>query len=288
MPISYGTVGIVYNGRVGAAEDLARSIAEQLGSGRRTWTCAVGDLEANKTQVEGTDLMVTVGGDGTILSTARVAAPFGVPLLGVNMGRVGFMAELTPAQAASDFPSLLENDEMWMEERSMLAVEAIPDRSSPSASQPFHALNDVLVGRGAVPRLARVEVSIDGVNLTRYTADAVIVATATGSTGYAFSAGGPILHPSTTDLVITAVAPHISFSGSLVIPATCVIELTVHTDYQAVLSVDGYVDLDLQDGDLVRIRRSQHRAKFLRFHPPEFFYTTVRERLGLDAGNQMS
>jgi len=176
----------------------------------------------------------------------------------------------------------------WVEERTMLSVETAPDRSNVSAPQPFHALNDALVGRGAVPRLARVEVSIDGVHLTRYTADAVIVATATGSTGYAFSAGGPILHPSTTDLVVTAVAPHISFSGSLVIPATCVIDLTVHTDYQAVLSVDGYVDLGLQDGDSVRIRRSEHRARFLRFHPPEYFYSTVRERLALDNGQPMS
>ena len=100
--------------------------------------------------------------------------------------------------------------------------------------------------------------------------------------------GGPILHPSTTDLVVTAVAPHISFSGSLVIPATCVIDLTVHTDYQAVLSVDGYVDLGLQDGDSVRIRRSEHRARFLRFHPPEYFYSTVRERLRLDNGQPMN
>ena len=284
----YHTIGIVYNAWVAEAQDIARSIAGQLGTGRAPWSCAVMDLEHRKADVEGADLIVTVGGDGTILRTTRVAAPFGVPLLGVNMGRVGFMAELAPSQARSGFAGLLEGVDGWVEERTMLSVETAPDRSTVSAPQPFHALNDALVGRGAVPRLARVEVSIDGVHLTRYTADAVIVATATGSTGYAFSAGGPILHPSTTDLVVTAVAPHISFSGSLVIPATCVIDLTVHTDYQAVLSVDGYVDLGLQDGDSVRIRRSEHRARFLRFHPPEYFYSTVRERLALDNGQPMS
>ena len=284
----YHTIGIVYNAWVAEAQDIARSIAGQLGTNRAPWSCAVMDLEHRKADVEGADLIVTVGGDGTILRTTRVAAPFGVPLLGVNMGRVGFMAELAPSQARSGFAGLLEGVDGWVEERTMLSVETAPDRSTVSAPQPFHALNDALVGRGAVPRLARVEVSIDGVHLTRYTADAVIVATATGSTGYAFSAGGPILHPSTTDLVVTAVAPHISFSGSLVIPATCVIDLTVHTDYQAVLSVDGYVDLGLQDGDSVRIRRSEHRARFLRFHPPEYFYSTVRERLALDNGQPMS
>ena len=284
----YHTIGIVYNAWVAEAQDIARSIAGQLGTGRAPWSCAVMDLEHRKADVEGADLIVTVGGDGTILRTTRVAAPFGVPLLGVNMGRVGFMAELAPSQARSGFANLLEGVDGWVEERAMLSVETAPDRSTVSAPQPFHALNDALVGRGAVPRLARVEVSIDGVHLTRYTADAVIVATATGSTGYAFSAGGPILHPSTTDLVVTAVAPHISFSGSLVIPATCVIDLTVHTDYQAVLSVDGYVDLSLQDGDSVRIRRSEHRARFLRFHPPEYFYSTVRERLRLDNGQPMN
>ncbi len=284
----YHTIGIVYNAWVAEAQDIARSIAGQLGTGRAPWSCAVMDLEHRKADVEGADLIVTVGGDGTILRTTRVAASFGVPLLGVNMGRVGFMAELAPSQARSGFASLLEGVDGWVEERAMLSVETAPDRSTVSAPQPFHALNDALVGRGAVPRLARVEVSIDGVHLTRYTADAVIVATATGSTGYAFSAGGPILHPSTTDLVVTAVAPHISFSGSLVIPATCVIDLTVHTDYQAVLSVDGYVDLSLQDGDSVRIRRSEHRARFLRFHPPEYFYSTVRERLRLDNGQPMN
>ncbi len=284
----YHTIGIVYNAWVAEAQDIARSIAGQLGTNRAPWSCAVMDLEHRKADVEGADLIVTVGGDGTILRTTRVAAPFGVPLLGVNMGRVGFMAELAPSQARSGFAGLLEGVDGWVEERTMLSVETAPNRSTVSAPQPFHALNDALVGRGAVPRLARVEVSIDGVHLTRYTADAVIVATATGSTGYAFSAGGPILHPSTTDLVVTAVAPHISFSGSLVIPATCVIDLTVHTDYQAVLSVDGYVDLGLQDGDSVRIRRSEHRARFLRFHPPEYFYSTVRERLALDNGQPMS
>ncbi len=284
----YHIIGIVYNAWVAEAQDIARSIAGQLGTNRAPWSCAVMDLEHRKADVEGADLIVTVGGDGTILRTTRVAAPFGVPLLGVNMGRVGFMAELAPSQARSGFAGLLEGVDGWVEERTMLSVETAPDRSTVSAPQPFHALNDALVGRGAVPRLARVEVSIDGVHLTRYTADAVIVATATGSTGYAFSAGGPILHPSTTDLVVTAVAPHISFSGSLVIPATCVIDLTVHTDYQAVLSVDGYVDLGLQDGDSVRIRRSEHRARFLRFHPPEYFYSTVRERLALDNGQPMS
>ena len=186
----YHTIGIVYNAWVAEAQDIARSIAGQLGTGRAPWSCAVMDLEHRKADVEGADLIVTVGGDGTILRTTRVAAPFGVPLLGVNMGRVGFMAELAPSQARSGFAGLLEGVDGWVEERTMLSVETAPDRSTVSAPQLFHALNDALVGRGAVPRLARVEVSIDGVHLTRYTADAVIVATATGSTGYAFSAGG--------------------------------------------------------------------------------------------------
>jgi NAD+ kinase len=127
-----------------------------------------------------------------------------------------------------------------------------------------------------------LEVSIDDTILTTYRADAVIVATATGSTGYSISAGGPILHPQSRDMLLNPVATHLGLGSALVLAPDSVVEVALRSNYKAVLSVDGRVDLDLEPGEIVEVKRSPYIARFLRAHPPNHFYSVLTERLNPD------
>jgi NAD+ kinase len=161
--------------------------------------------------------------------------------------------------------------EYWLDERAMLEVK-LQERT-------FHTLNDVVVTRGARVRIIKVKVAIDGEPLTTYRADGVIVATATGSTGYSLAAGGPILYPQAKELLLAPLAAHLSLTTPLVLPPEAALELEVHTDHQAILSVDGQIDVELNDGDVVQVRRSPYVTHLLRAQPPAFFYRTLTQRL---------
>ena len=150
--------------------------------------------------------------------------------------------------------------------------------------QTFHALNDVVVARGASPRLVQIGAQLNETPLTTYYADAVIVATATGSTGYALAAGGPILHATSQDLLLVPVAPHVSLGAALVLPPDTVVTLTVRTAVPAVVSVDGLREVPVAPGDVVRVQRSAYSARFLRARDPKHFYATLIQRLGLIPG----
>jgi NAD+ kinase len=143
----------------------------------------------------------------------------------------------------------------------------------------FHALNDAVVARGEIARLIQVEASVDGQYLTTYKTDGVIVATATGSTGYALAARGPILYPQLKDFLLVPIAPHLSSAYPLVLPETAVVALRLSTYHAATLSVDGHINLTLSDGDTVTVRRSPHVARFLRIRPRESFYSSLEDRL---------
>jgi NAD+ kinase len=223
-------------------------------------------------------VVITVGGDGTILRAARLAAPLGVPLLGVNMGRLGFLTEVEATDAERLVPRYLcDEDFAWTERRQM--VKAVV--SGPAKPQPFefHALNEVVVGHGPASRLSRVHVRIDGVHLTTYAADSVIVASATGSTAYSLSAGGPILPPESTDMVLTAVAPHGDLSSSVVVPSASAVELEAESQGPTIVAIDGFVDRVLESGDRVAVSQSPYRADFLRTGPRTNFYETLVYRL---------
>ena len=142
------------------------------------------------------------------------------------------------------------------------------------------ALNDVVVSRGGVARLLDVDAFVDGAPLTSYRADAVIVATATGSTGYALSAGGPIVYPEGRVMLLQPVAAHIGLRDGLIVPETSVIRLEPQSEYPSVLSVDGFFDQELGVGDTVTVSRSRHVARFLRSQPPSDFYGAFARRMG--------
>ncbi|MBE0415995.1 MAG: NAD(+)/NADH kinase [Dehalococcoidia bacterium] len=265
-------VGILYHPKIAAAGALAEELAGLLPSlDASCWLCSAWEEEKARAQVEGTELIFSVGGDGTILRAARSALPWSIPIVGINLGRLGFMTELSAAEARERLPAFLAG-KGWIDERAMLQVEL-------ASKGPFHALNDVVLGRGAISRVVYVETTIDGAPLTTYKADGVILATATGSTGYSLAAGGPILYPQAREILLKPISPHLNFANALVLPPTAVVELRVRTDHQAMLSIDGQIDLELESGDAVRVRLSPHVTRFLRAQPPTFFYSTLMERL---------
>jgi NAD+ kinase len=219
-----------------------------------------------------------VGGDGTILRAVRAVASYGVPIVGVNMGRVGFMTELTVEHAAEKLPVYLEGG-MRVEQRMMLQASVSPDSDKPRIT--VHALNEVVVSRGSVGRLLDIETTVDGIPLTSYRADAVIVSTATGSTGYALSAGGPILYPEAKVMLVQPVAAHTGMRDGLILPGDSIIELRASGGHQPMLSVDGSLDMPLDTRERVTVQRSPYLARFLRADAASMFYSTLVRRLGL-------
>ena len=265
---------------------MASALIDRLDLQDRAWVCSTSDVRPGMSDVRDTDLVVTVGGDGTIIRAATVTAPNEIPILGVNMGRLGFMTELEADEALDSVPSYLEGTAR-VEGRSMLRVEVAPVESTDEAGASngvYHALNDAVVGRGATSRVVQVRTAIDGAHLTDFRADAVIVSTATGSTGYNLAVGGPILAPQATDIILKSVAPHVGMAPALVLPGSSVVELVVDTDHQAMLSVDGFQDRELMAGDGVLVQQSHLRALFLRAHPATHYYETLTRRLGFGGG----
>lgn len=272
-------VGIAYHPRIAAAKTLADQLSQFLPSLKvTTWVCSAWSEEEIRAKIKDTDLVLSVGGDGTILRLARAVTPRETPILGVNLGHLGFMTELRAEDIMDKLPSVIKG-EGWIDQRAMLEIELLPVSEGKSDHGSLCALNDVMVGRRAISRVVYIKATIDGEVLTTYKADGVILSTATGSTGYSLACGGPILYPQADEILIKPISPHLSIASALVLPPTAIIELEVYTDHQAMLSIDGQVEFTLCDGDKVRVRRSPYSAHFLRIHPPTFFYITLGERL---------
>ncbi len=240
------------------------------------WIASAWDPVASTRDLPGTDLLVCVGGDGTVLRAARAVVPHPIPILGVDMGRVAFLTEFTPDELRKNLHQVLTGH-FRIEERAMIDVR-LTGFSIPDAPGLAHALNDVIVGRSSVGRPVMVDVEVDGALVGGFRADAVVVATATGSTGYSLSGGGPILHPSARNLVVTPVAAHLAVSGPLVLPENATVRLSLVSDGNASLSVDGQGDYCMTPECVVEVGRSSHVARLLRFWPRPF-YAHLGDRL---------
>jgi len=283
-------VGIIYNARIPEALDLSSAILHQLSLSRDSWLAPAEDLEALNHRASGTDLVITVGGDGTILRAVQAAAPHGTPMVGINMGRLGFMTELQVDEALTKLPSYFE-DENRIEERNMVQAIVVRGRGADGSIDsgedgPYHALNDVVLARGAVSRVVSIAGRIDGAQLTTFRADAVILSTATGSTGYNLAVGGPILDPLSDSLVLKPVAAHMGLTAAMVLDQAASVSLALEGYQPATLSVDGHVDYALEPGDRVELVQSPMKAKFLRANPPSYFYGTLTRRLGFSLRGQ--
>ncbi|TMI75169.1 MAG: NAD(+)/NADH kinase [Bacillati bacterium ANGP1] len=219
------------------------------------------------------EIIIAFGGDGTILRAARLAARRSIPILGVNLGGFGFLAEISTDDLPGALPDLLAGH-YELDERMMLQVQ-----TDHAEEQPWLALNDVVVTKSGVARVLRLRVLVNGEHLASYPADGVIVATPTGSTAYSLSAGGPILHPNVDALVITPICPHTFNARSVVVDGNAAVEiaLTVPSP-EAIATVDGRVGVPLGESWQVRVRRAPQTTRFVRVRNSSF-YGILRTKL---------
>ena len=222
------------------------------------------------------DLVVAVGGDGTFLRAAFVASHLRAPVLGIKVGRLGFLTEVEPGEA---LPLVLDAlaGRARIEER--LAV--VGETEGSPAFPPQWGMNEIMVEKRARHRLVRLRVEVDGAYVTTFSADGVIVATPTGSTAYSFSARGPIVAPQVPCLVVTPIAAHMVFDRSFVLGADQVVTLEVEGEEPALLSADGRATVEVPLGTRVRIRASNRPARFVRRDEGAAFLPRVREKFGL-------
>jgi len=271
-------IGILYHPMIKAAYSLAKKLEEFLTStGVSVWLCSAWEGEEARAEVNGTDLILSIGGDGTILRAVQAVVPHSIPITGINLGKLGFMTELDADEAVAKLPALLSG-EGWIDERATLEAELLPTEEMESPRL-FYALNDVVVSRGAIARMVYVDASIDGEPLTTYKSDGVIVATATGSTGYSLSAGGPILHPQAKELILLPIVPHLSSAYTLVLPSAAVVKLRICSAHQAILSIDGHINLPLSNDAVVTVKHGSSKARFLRIRPQNAFYRSLEQKL---------
>lgn len=221
------------------------------------------------------DMLVAVGGDGTMLRAAHLCAPEGVPILGINLGRVGFLYQVGRTDWEEYFSRLLEGN-YWIERRMMLRAEHW--RSGDPQSN-WHALNEAVVCRGQYIRPVHISASVDERLLTTYVADGLIAATPTGSTAYALAAGGPILPPELRNILLVPIAPHLSVDRAVVLSEGSTVSIQVHSDGGSVLCVDGQTPVHLEQKDIVKIRVGDFSAQFVRFGDPDYFYRNLTARM---------
>jgi NAD+ kinase len=220
------------------------------------------------------NFVIVLGGDGTLLSAARAVAKSDIPVLGVNLGSLGFLTEVPLENLYTTLQSI-EDSCCNVDTRSMVRCDVM--RQDTSIAQ-YDALNDVVVGKGTIARLNHCDVYVDRLFVSRYQADSLIVSTPTGSTAYSLAAGGPILMPSVEAFVITPVSAHSLTHRPLVVRDTAEIEIVVKTgEDEAYLSVDGQVGMPMFDGDRVRCRKSQYQVKLL--HVQGTFFDVLRTKL---------
>lgn len=278
MAIPPRAIGILTHPKKPESVTLAEAMATHLHArGCTVWIGSAWDEPEALAHVAGLDLLITLGGDGTILRAARLSSCFGVPLLGVKLGRISFLAELLPDRWAEPLDRVLVGD-CWLEERMLLDVVVVHDTRS-ADNHAYTALNDVVISRGGLARLVTVEAWVDHGFLTSYRADGVIVATPTGSTGYALAAGGPILPPELKNILLIPICPHLSLDRPVVLSQGATVTLMAHADYPAILTVDGQFEITLAEGDRVEVRASPHVSHFIHTQDRTYFYRTLMERL---------
>ena len=226
------------------------------------------------------DLLISLGGDGTLLRSARLGAAHSLPMLGVKMGRLGFLAEVMPDDWQRPLQDMLAG-RYWIEERLMVRarVERPTTEGAIRKLCEYDALNDVVFSRGDLARVVRISAHLDGGYLTQYTCDGVIVCTATGSTGYAFAVGGPVLPPELRNMLLIPIAPHLSMDRAVVLSEGTQVRMRAYSDHRPILTVDGQVVVEIEEEDEVIVVASPHLARFIRLRDPSYFYQTLMDKM---------
>lgn len=281
---AFKTIGIIGKEGDDSVVPVLNQLAQYLAAqdctvqlGRSAADCLdddYGQVVDRETLAQNCDLIIVVGGDGTLLQAARVAAPQNVPLLGINMGRLGFMVDVLPENMVSTLDQVLAG-EFIRDQRTLLCAHVIKKGVK---SGPHYALNDVVIRSKDTARVIEFDTRMDGVFISRHRADGMIVATPTGSTAYALSGGGPVLHPALESIALVPICPHTLSDRPLVIDASRHIEIDICATnrHALLLTTDGQANHELVTGDKVSIRSAEHKLQLI--HPPGYDYFSVLRR----------
>jgi NAD+ kinase len=276
-------VGILFHPKKPESLQLSEQIATFLRAAgvADIWLESAWEEKATMAHLPKVDLLITLGGDGTLLRAARMGAEHDVPMLGVKMGRLGFLAEIQPAEWHTPLERILQGD-YWIEQRLMVRVYV--ERRDPLSGAmvkvlTHDALNDVVLSRGNLARVVRISAELDGGYLTTYTCDGLIVSTATGSTGYALAVGGPVMPPELRNILVIPIAPHLSMDRAVILSEGATVRLQAYSDYPPMLTVDGQVVVEVQEGDQVVVVGSPHLARFVRIRERSYFYQSLVEKM---------
>ncbi|GIL14637.1 MAG: NAD kinase [Chloroflexota bacterium] len=276
---AFKRIGVLGHPMRPATAPVAERIAGYLQSrGAEAWCCGQWDDPQITDQVRDSDMVIAIGGDGSMLRASRVCARYGVPVLGVNMGHLGFLTEISEAEDWKQALGSVLRGDYWIEARMMIHAALL--RAGLVLAE-GDALNDVVISRQAATHMVLLETYIDKDWATTYNADALIIATATGSTAYALACGGPILPPELRNILIVPVAPHLSMDRPIVLAEGATVEVVAAADNTAaiVLSLDGVLAGQVQPGDTIRIQASDSVSRFVRLRERNYFYRSLLDRL---------
>jgi len=267
------SIVVMANPNIAEALDLAHDVGKKI---RETSVkVEVGSLydEALRKLVKAKDfdLLIALGGDGTMLRAGHLCAPIEIPLLGINVGHFGFLVELERNEWRHYLKRLVNGDFRY-EERMMLNAHCIREDHEENL---YDVINDVVVARGQYVRPIEVEALLNGAHIASYIADGLIAATPTGSTAYALAAGGPILPPELRNILLVPVAPHLSVDRAVVLSEGSSVTIRVKTQHEAVVSVDGQSPIHLNSGDRVNITAHEKSLHMVRFQDPHYFYRNL-------------
>jgi NAD+ kinase len=272
-------IGFAYNPTIEEALELRERAAGWCRMrGLDHWAAPAGDLEALVRQLPGTDVLVVLGGDGTFLRAVQGVAAVDVPILGINLGKIGFLSKAEAHELEPMLEKLLAG-EYVLRERMALTGDIMP--AGRPATTAFTALNDIVIARGALARVVRLAVTIDESHLATFVADGLVVSSPTGSTGYSFSAGGPILDPGGRNLVVTPIAGYLSAIRSIVVSPLQVVRCRVLDAHEALVSIDGRDDRPIQVGDVVEVRALEQPIRFVEPKGALPFWDLLRTKVEL-------
>jgi NAD+ kinase len=273
-------IGFAYNPTSEAAVEL-RERAAGWASRRKVehWASQAGDFEALGQELPTTDLLVVLGGDGTFLRAARAVAQVDVPLLGINLGKVGFLSKAE----AEELPAVLDklyDGRYRLAPRMTLEARILP-AGRDGGGLVHAALNDVVIARGSLARVCHLDVKVAQSHLALFVADGLVVASPTGSTGYSFSAGGPIVDPLARNLIVTPIAGYLSAIRSIVVGADQTVTTRIVDAHEALVSIDGREDLPLRVGDVVEVRAAERPIRLIEPEGSLPFWDLVRQKVEL-------
>ena len=258
------------------ARDIARLLDKR---GIANWVYTEWDERCVGGDVSGADIVMAIGGDGAMLRAGRVCAVHGVPVLGVNMGWLGFLTEIPkPDDCEAGLDKLLAG-QYWIEERMMLQATLLEDRRQVKGS--YRALNDVVISGSLFGRMVQIATYIDKHWATTYNADALILSTPTGSTAYALATGGPILPPELRNILMLPMAPHLSMERPIVLARGAVVDIepTPENRHPVVLTVDGKVEAELSENQHICITSAEPVSQFARLRERNYFYRSLLDRM---------